>query len=351
MTRRTAAFGVLKCVAFAAIAVAPAAQTQVLIQARLPAEQLPVAAPADRVQGAPGQMRIAERACRADYPQPLRQRIVEVAIQEWGFFGFGVVDQTRLDEGTRDTSPRQPRQRRVSWLQRAESERVADSIAGYWAVTSDGDWILDRQNAIWNGPDGIGARWRDPWSAAFISWVMCESGLGEAAQFRRGIAHHTYIDQAIQARDDPGSNAAYLAYDVGEQPVEPGDLLCSARRSAYRSIADRRQHLGVGVRSHCDIVVTVDAANDRILAIGGNVRGAVNLKLLFANFVQRNGQPAVDSVGLGRRAVFAHLKLRTARIEPDALQRSPTLKALDARSKAWLETRLRGDPPTPRPAS
>ena len=108
---------------------------------------------------------------------------------------------------------------------------MADSIAGYWSTTSDGSWIIDRQNAVWSGPRGIGADWRDPWSAAFVSWVMCESGLGDANRFQRAIAHHRYIDQAIEARGDKPSQAAFVAYDVGEFSIEPGDLLCLARRS------------------------------------------------------------------------------------------------------------------------
>ena len=151
--------------------------------------------------------------------------------------------------------------------QRVHGLALADSIAGYWSTTSDGSWIIDRQNAVWSGPRGIGADWRDPWSAAFVSWVMCESGLGDANRFQRAIAHHRYIDQAIEARGDKPSQAAFVAYDVGEFSIEPGDLLCSARRSAYRSIEERRKDLGNGVRTHCDIVMKVDAANDRILAI------------------------------------------------------------------------------------
>ena len=88
-----------------------------------------------------------------------------------------------------------------SRLPPAEAARVAASIAGYWAVTPEGSWIVARQNDRWNGEDGIAARWNAPWSAAFVSWVMCEAGLGTNARFQRAIAHHAYIDQAIRARD------------------------------------------------------------------------------------------------------------------------------------------------------
>ena len=175
------------------------------------------------------------------------------------------------------------RRGRRSRLPPAEAARVAASIAGYWAVTPEGSWIVARQNDRWNGPDGIAARWNAPWSAAFVSWVMCEAGLGATTQFQRAVAHHTYIDQAIRARDGRAPEAAFVAYDAGETAIAPGDLLCSSRRPAYRTIAERRRQMGVGARSHCDVVVQVDEARERILAIGGNVRGVVSLKPLPAS--------------------------------------------------------------------
>ena len=318
------------------------AQSQPVRFERLPAEQLSVLAPSARIAGRPGAMRIAEASCSAVIDPDRRRRIVDIAIQEWAFFGFTVVDQTNADPA----EPWPPRnRRRTPWLSPAESARVAGSIAGYWSITRDGSWIMDRQNAVWNGPEGVAARWRDPWSAAFISWVMCEAGLASGEQFRRAIAHHSYIDQAIAARERPESPAAFEAYDVGERPIEPGDLLCSARRPVYRSIAERRGELGTGIRSHCDIVVRVDPAQNRILAIGGNVRGAVSLKLLPAVFGATERR--VQSVGRGRRSVFAHLQLRAEPLEADALESSPTLKALNPQgaAPAWLEQRLAGDAP------
>lgn len=309
---------------------------------RLSSDHLSVMAPSARVNGAPGDMRIVETSCPSLPMADARRRILNIAVQEWGFFGFNVLDQTNLEESdSRDRS-----RRRGSRLSPEESARVADSIAGYWSITSDGDWILRRQNAVWKGFSGVTARWRDPWSAAFISWVMCEGGFGELSQFRRAIAHHSYIDQAIEARDDGRSKAAYVAHDVGELPLEPGDLVCSARRAAYRSIADRAKKIGDGIRSHCDIVMKVDESKDRILVIGGNVRGAVRLKLLAATFDRGSGpEPLVRSVGRGRRTIFAHLKLRADSIEADAFENSPTMRALSEQrgGPAWLRHRLQAE--------
>ena len=295
---------------------------------RLPADVLDVVPPSSRVSGPPGKMTIRQGSCRSIALSDIRRRIVDIATQEWGYFGFSVVDQTSQDpERPSPRSIRRP-SRLTSW----ESLRVADTIAGYWTVTPDGSWIIERQNRVWSGPTGPSTRWRDPWSAAFISWVMCEGGFAESNQFRRAIAHHIYIDQAIRVRDNGVEQAAFAAYDVGEVGIEPGDLLCTARRAAYRTLNERRDHLGIGARTHCDIVVKLDEVNQRILAIGGNVRGSVRLKILPAFRIQSGPlQPVDQSMIPNGRAVFAHLKLRADSVETDVLDNSPTIKALGER--------------------
>jgi hypothetical protein len=284
---------------------------------RLAPDVFDVVPPSALVRGEPGRMRLQSPECRTLPLAETRRRIVDVAVQEWAFFGFRISDQADTGSGSRRRGPR---------LGAQEAARVAASIAGYWAVTPEGAWIVERQNDRWNGARGVGARWNAPWSAAFLSWVMCEAGLGSASQFQRAVAHHSYIDQAIRARDGRAPRAAFTAYDAGEMPIEPGDLVCSSRRPVYRTLAERRRQMGVGARSHCDVVGSVDETRGRILAIGGNVRGAVTLKLFPA--VGRPGELLRLAGARDDRPMFAHLKLRAASIEADALHESPTVRTL-----------------------
>jgi hypothetical protein len=302
----------------ATMAVSPLARASAV--ERLPPAVLDVLPPSARVTGQPGAMRVQPRPCRTS-GDDTRRRIVNIAVQEWGFFGFRVAPPREPRADDEEETPEQRRRRRPR-LPPEEAARVAASIAGYWAVTAEGPWIVARQNREWNGPDGIAARWNAPWSAAFISWVMCEAGLGTPDRFQRAIAHHAYIDQALRARDGDASQAAFVAHDIGDVRIEPGDLLCSSRRPAYRTIAERRRQLGVGARTHCDIVASVDEARRRVLVIGGNVRGAVSLKV----FPTSGGAGGVMRAHTGdeERPLFAHLKLRAASIEPNALEASPT---------------------------
>jgi hypothetical protein len=320
-----------------AVTASAAIAAQQIPAERLPAATLDVTPPSARVRGLPGGMVVEPRPCRTVPLPAVRRRMVDVAVQEWAYFGFRVVDWTDIaaarEQRAREAQARAndadtpPGGRRRSRLSPDEAARVAASIAGYWAVTPEGGWIVARQNDEWKGPDGIGARWNAPWSAAFISWVMCEAGLGATGQFQRAIAHHAYIDQALRARDGRAAQAAFEAYDMGEAPIAPGDLLCSARRPVYRSLAERRRQMGNGARTHCDIVVKVDEARERILVIGGNVRGIVALKLLRAQ--RQAGKPLrVVDPDEDERPIFAHLRLRAEPIAPDALDTSATLKAV-----------------------
>jgi hypothetical protein len=273
--------------------------------------------------------------------EEVRRRIVDIAVQEWGVFGFPIVDRTNVarsffPEGiiSQDANPEFTAPQIVRTFPRLgtfeDSEDVATAIAGYWAATPEGGPILEEQNRAWGGPGGDDVTWLRPWSAAFISWVMCEAGLGEDGQFNRSVAHHRYIDQAIRARDGSASAAAFVAYDPGESEISPGDLLCNGRASLnYRTIADRRRNLGQGARTHCDIVVKVDEDASRILVIGGNVFRSLSLTMLPAvKDAGRPLRPSDDTFVAGTRNVFAHLKLRAPAIEADALDHAPTIRSL-----------------------
>jgi len=292
---------------------------------RLPSDILDVRSPAERVTGAPGTMRITDRSCRSLPLDDVRRRIVDTATQEWAYFGFSVDEQTRIDPASQPATGQVPR-RAFSRMSAGDSARLASSIAGYWAAAPDSDWIVQRQNDNWNA-EGVGARWRHAWSAAFISWVMCESGLGESTQFRRAIAHHTYIDQAIRARDGRDTASVFTAYDPGETVIEPGDLLCRGSRPNYRNLAERRTQLGDGARTHCDIVVKVDPEAQKIMVIGGNVRGSVRMKVMHA--VQDEGK-ALRPLSDNGRVLFAHLKLEAPPIALNALDHTPTVQAFPA---------------------
>ena len=309
-------------------------------QERLPREVFDVIAPNARVAGGRGEMRVVQSQCRAGPTDWARRRIVDVAVQEWAVFGFQTIDARPIEAGRlpdgivpdalnpRRAAPRQARH--IVRMGRRERDEAAHAdVAGYWSATPDGPEVIGDQNRRWRQTRAP-VDWVQPWSAAFVSWVMCEAGLGEMEQFARDISHRVYIDQAIRARDGQITGAAFQAFDAGAQPVQPGDLLCNARGSAsYRSLAERREEIGEFAPTHCDIVVRIDEASRLFHLIGGNVMDSVSLTILPGT---RDGdgplRPLADSDLDGARTMFAHLQLQAPPIEPNALDATPTIRAL-----------------------
>lgn len=308
---------------------------------RISRDHFDVIAPSERVDGEPGEMRVTQNACRVGPTHWARRRIVDIATQEWAYFGFQTIDTTKVDtrflpQGVvpESVNPeiRAPRVAR-QYLRLGEfdgDDDLAPTIGGYWSAAPNGPGAIAAQNRAWNAPGGDSVRWRRPWSAAFISWVMCEAGLGEMEQFERSVAHRVYIDQAIRARDGDAPEAAFTAFDAGEEEIEPGDLLCNARGNAdYRSLADRRPETGRFAPTHCDIVVKVDAAAQRFFVIGGNVLQSVSLTIVPGVVEEGRALRPIDEDALdGARTIFAHLKLNADPVEENALDNTPTIAAL-----------------------
>jgi hypothetical protein len=126
-----------------------------------------------------------------------------------------------------------------------------------------------------------------PWSAAFISWLAREAGLGRD-EFVFSEAHADYAGAAWRAtRDESAGRAtpyAFRACDPATTPPRVGDLLCHARGGAARldtfaalgEVLSRRPDGGGALPMHCDAVVRVDASG--FDAVGGNVLQSVTLR-------------------------------------------------------------------------
>ena len=178
-----------------------------------------------------------------------KQRIIKIADQEWDFFGRQTI---RMDES-------------------------GESIphVGHWE--DDGDPWSSRVNWYWRsvgkaGLDGFDCK--EPWSAAFISWVMQQAGLSRG-QFPGSDAHWNYINYFVGRSGEP--NGAFASHAISEYPPKPGDLICATRGShgfipVYGE--DPAAVLRGHSKLHCDIVV--EKRGITLQSIGGNVRNSVS---------------------------------------------------------------------------
>lgn len=178
-----------------------------------------------------------------------RQRVLKTALQEWDFFGRQTI---RLD-GANESIPH----------------------VGHWE--DDGDPWSTRVNWYWSavGQSGLdGFDCKEPWSAAFISWVMREAGLS-ASEFPPADAHWNYIRYFIDHAED--SDAAYVSHRINDYPPKPGDLICATRGNhGFIPVYDQAPGVVLSGHSklHCDIVV--ERNGNSLGVIGGNVRNSVS---------------------------------------------------------------------------
>jgi len=182
----------------------------------------------------------------------------------------------------------------------------------------------------------------NPWSAAFVSWVMARTPVPGFA----GSARH--VDYIARAWRDP-EGSPYVHADPYAARAAPGDLLCFLRDGgqalgpqAFREALDSRWKR-TPQRSHCDIVVAADVDGDRTLyLIGGNVFDTVTMRKLPLDAEGRllasevaipiaiasaEDPPAAEPAGRKGKAKKARKPARTAKAAkkaqapgPDAVQ-------------------------------
>lgn len=169
------------------------------------------------------------------------EKAVSIARQEWERFGSQTISKTNTLVKPGGLEAQDP-----------YSERVGE----YWKAL---------------GFPLTGKDSHEPWSAAFISWVMREAGMGE--RFSYSEWHATYIRNSIFARRDGDKSFAYWGYRLKERAPQVGDLVGYARQSGITY-----DYQPLTYSSHTDLVVAVRP--HEIDVIGGNVKDSVSLKTL-----------------------------------------------------------------------
>jgi len=134
-----------------------------------------------------------------------------------------------------------------------------------------------------------------PWSAAFVSYVIKQAGVGANA-FHFANAHRVFIYDAfaISAAELKGAadEQIYRACPLSTTRPRVGDLLCMQREPslAKASAADVSERIRSELtgnpddrtvrKTHCDVVSYVDAPARKMYVIGGNVYNSVTVKKL-----------------------------------------------------------------------
>ncbi|UPG71985.1 DUF2272 domain-containing protein [Roseomonas gilardii subsp. gilardii] len=195
-----------------------------------------------------------------------------------------------------------------------QHQRLHDALM--LAMAQDGQEPVEPAISLWAYPF---------WSAAFISYVMEQAGIGEA-DFTPSARHAAYIDGLLARASWDPEGAAFRPRAPEEYAPQPGDLLCADRSTGNQllSWAERMAETGAFRPMHCDVVVSGQPG--LVQAIGGNVRDAVVLRRLPADEKGRVKPAPYGEAGffvvfenrLGQRGMARH-EGRPAPASPDGL--------------------------------
>jgi len=179
-----------------------------------------------------------------------KYKIVKAAKDEWIYFG----QQKVVINGDEESIPH------VGIWEDDDADH-SDRINEYWSAVGE----------YWLSGDDC----NQPWSAAFISWIMQEAGVPET-QFPPAIAHQSYLNHFLANADLPG--VPLIPHTIQEYKPKPGDLICANRGEDVPTEAIEELPDSLKARLHCDIVV--ETTGQTLQAIGGNVRNSVSKTIL-----------------------------------------------------------------------
>lgn len=148
------------------------------------------------------------------------------------------------------------------------SQTFAEQRA-YWQTVRLHPSDSQLESSVWQGGHA--------WSAAYISNVVQRAGAGN--HFCYNATHSCYIVCARRNREYDHRQNPFWAYPVNATEVawpEPGDIVCKNRSGGTLTLANTT----CGNKSHCDIVISVDREQLRMITIGGNVDNRVARRIV-----------------------------------------------------------------------
>lgn len=146
-----------------------------------------------------------------------------------------------------------------------------------------------------------------PWSAACISFMVRRAG-SAYERFRFAPAHSRFTHQAIRARRNEDMQAPFWGVELFEAKPQPGDIVVRDNPDFAPAVDFDFAAHSDSYRSHSDIIVHIDSAAQKAIAIGGNVGHSVGIaeydlapgdflaptKHTFALLVNRADEVAAD---------------------------------------------------------
>lgn len=117
-----------------------------------------------------------------------------------------------------------------------------------------------------------------PWSAAAISFIVRNAGPAYA-NFRFAAAHSKFTHEAIRARQQKDESVPFWGFRLFEERPEIGDIVVRDNPEHGPDVDFDVASALDAYRSHSDIIVHIDSAGQKAVAIGGNVSHSISITI------------------------------------------------------------------------
>jgi hypothetical protein len=181
-----------------------------------------------------------------------KEKLISIAKEEWEFFGMQEILRYEKDN---HGNPR-PVFKEIG--HRETENGYYQRVGKYWKTGVNKN--LDGRNDD------------QPWSAAFISYIMKIAGAEN--HFLYSAQHSVYIRKAITAKQNNNGTYGFWGYRLTDYKPETGDLICYVREDSVGRI--NYDSNDSNYPSHCDLVV--EKTGNILKVIGGNVENSVSVK-------------------------------------------------------------------------
>ena len=156
------------------------------------------------------------------YPAATRNRLMRILDGEWTEWGSRIIDarSAAFDDTEGPVAEQDPAAfskvlaywSAVGWQSYIDRNKIAFNAGSAMSLCTQEELAGDGRDVIWGC---------EPWSAAFISYIMRATGIDQA-EFPPAAGHRDYVDALIRASDRWGQRATFLAREVAEYAPIPG---------------------------------------------------------------------------------------------------------------------------------
>lgn len=190
-----------------------------------------------------------------------------------------------------------------AWWETDNDAHVLNKLTSYWTAAFNTNAQGDASSQITPAQASIFISNKDPWSAAFISFIVTQAGITSNALFVHSIRHVDFIAKSILNKENHVYGNPFWGYRINEHAPLVGDIVGRSASINYNNVVNRSTGAVRRGASHSDIVI--EKNTDHIIVVGGNLElDAVRTARTGTSWTNSITPENQNNVCVGKRKIY-----------------------------------------------